>query len=302
MAASAFDTRLRWPRWLFGSAPSDIATRLRQAGTRVIQPVVICHDRRWHADGRDPAATGPDTGEANGPGHPQRSAHAAFEMSRRTALEISAAMIAAMATAGVWTYLELPAGALVPSHWNAAGHVDGYSGAWILFLMPALTVGFDLLMAALLLVEPRRRNLLASTAAYNAILLGFAGLMAVIQGITVWSALRGVQAADAIGSLVFVAAGLFLVVIGIFLPRIRSNFFMGIRTPWTLSSERSWERTHRLGAWLFAGLGVLIVLSAALPRAAVFVIPGGAAVVIVLLAAYSYLVWRDDPDKHLLGR
>jgi uncharacterized membrane protein len=223
-------------------------------------------------------------------------------MNRKLAFEISAAMIAAMVGAGVWTYLRLPAGSLVPSHWNAAGQVDGYSGPWILFLMPALTVGFDLLLAALLLVEPRRRNLLASTAAYNAIVLGFAALMGVIQGITVWSALRGVQAADAIGSLIFVTAGLFLVVIGIFLPRIRSNFLMGIRTPWTLSSERSWERTHRLGAWLFIGLGVLIVVSAAVPRVAVFAIPVGAALVVVGLAAYSYVVWRDDPDKHLLGR
>lgn len=223
-------------------------------------------------------------------------------MSRKLAFEISAAMVAAMAAAGTWAYLRLPAGSLVPSHWNAAGQVDGYSGPWILFLMPALTVGFDLLLASLLLVEPRRRNLLASTAAYNAIVLGFAGLMALIQGITVWSALRGVQAADAVGSLIFIAVGLFLVVIGIFLPRIRSNFFMGIRTPWTLSSERSWERTHRLGAWLFAALGLLIALAATVPWAAVFLVLGGAAVVVIVLAAYAYVVWRDDPNKHALGR
>lgn len=73
---------------------------------------------------------------------------------------------------------------------------------------------------------------------------------------------------------------------------------MGIRTPWT----RSWERTHRLGVWLFAALGALTMLTAAVPWAAVFVIPGGAAAIVVALAAYSYVVWRDDPDKHALGR
>ena len=223
-------------------------------------------------------------------------------MSRKLAFEISAAMVAVMIAAGVWTYLQLPAGSLVPSHWNAAGRVDGYSGAWILFLMPALTVGFDLLMAALLRVEPRRRHLLASTAPYVAIVLGFGTLMAVMQGITVWSALGGVQAADTVGSLIPVAVGLFLVLIGIFLPRVKSNFFMGIRTPWTLSSERSWERTHRLGAWLIAGLGVAVVLAAAVPQAALFVIPGGVGIVLVVLVAYSYVAWRDDPDKHALGR
>jgi uncharacterized membrane protein len=223
-------------------------------------------------------------------------------MSRKLAFEISAILIAAMSLAGAWTVLQLPAGSPVPSHWNAAGQVDGYAGPWILFLMPALTVGFDLLMAALLLVEPRRGNLLASTAAYNAIVLGFAALMTVIQGVTVWSAVGSREAGDATGSLISVAAGLFLVVIGIFLPRIRSNFFMGIRTPWTLSSERSWERTHRLGAWLFAGLGVLVAVSAALPSAGVFLILGGAGAVVVVLLVFSYIVWRADPDKHLIGR
>lgn len=223
-------------------------------------------------------------------------------MSRKLAFEISAVVTAAMAAAGAWTYLQLPPGSLVPSHWNAAGQVDGYSGPWILFLMPALTVGFDLLMAWLILVEPRRRNLLASAGAYNAIVLGFAALMAVVQGVMVWSTLRGVRAGDAVGSLVFMAVGLFLVVIGIFLPRIRSNFFMGIRTPWTLSSERSWERTHRLGAWLFAALGVLIVLAAIVPWTAVFVVTGGVAVLVVVLGAYSYAVWRNDPFKHMVGR
>lgn len=77
---------------------------------------------------------------------------------------------------------------------------------------------------------------------------------------------------------------------------------MGIRTPWTLSSERSWERTHQLGARLFAGLGVLVALSAALPEVGVFLIPGGAGVVIVVLFVFSYVVWRDDPDKHVIGR
>jgi uncharacterized membrane protein len=223
-------------------------------------------------------------------------------MSRKLAFAISAILIGAMSLAGAWTLLRMPAGSPVPSHWNAAGQVDGYAGPWILFLMPALTIGFDLLMATLILVEPRRGNLLASTAAYNAIVLGFAALMTVIQGVTVWSAVGSVEAGDAIGSLIFVAAGLFLVVIGIFLPRIRSNFFMGIRTPWTLSSERSWSRTHRLGAWLFAGLGVLVAVSAAVPGVGVFLILGGAGSVIVVLFVFSYVVWRADPDKHVIGR
>lgn len=98
-----------------------------------------------------------------------------------------------------------------------------------------------------------------------------------------------------IRQLVPAALGLLFIVIGNVLPRVRPNWMMGIRTPWTLSSDRVWERTHRVG-YLMTGLGVLLVLAAALAPAAATLILIVVGVVIVSFGTiiYSYLAWREE--------
>jgi uncharacterized membrane protein len=99
-----------------------------------------------------------------------------------------------------------------------------------------------------------------------------------------------------------IGVGGMLVVVGILLPRTRSNWFLGIRTPWTLSSERSWEQTHRVGGYLFIAIGVIVVASALLLSAGVFF---GALMIgligsVAFLGTYSYLGWRDDPHRSFM--
>jgi uncharacterized membrane protein len=96
-----------------------------------------------------------------------------------------------------------------------------------------------------------------------------------------------------------IGAGAILVVIGSRLGRTRSNWFLGIRTPWTLSSERSWALTHRASGYLFIALGIVTVASVLLLPASVFfwVLMIGLVASVAFLVVYSYLVWRDDPDR-----
>lgn len=99
--------------------------------------------------------------------------------------------------------------------------------------------------------------------------------------------------------IVLVGMGVLFMLIGNWLPKMRSNFFVGIRTPWTLSSEHTRRRTHQVGGRLFVGLGAMLLLvGALLPGSNVVgVIAGGAALVAFGLVTYSYLVWRDAPDR-----
>jgi uncharacterized membrane protein len=99
--------------------------------------------------------------------------------------------------------------------------------------------------------------------------------------------------------LVLPGAGLLLIVIGNILPRARQNWFFGIRTPWTLSSERVWERTHRVGGYLMIVLGAMLVVAG-------FMSEGWAKLVIVVAApviltlgtfGYSYFLWRHERDR-----
>ena len=97
-----------------------------------------------------------------------------------------------------------------------------------------------------------------------------------------------------------IGIGAILVVIGSLLGRTRSNWFLGIRTPWTLSSERSWALTHRVGGYLFVIVGMAAVVSVVLLPASVFfwVLMIGVVASVAFLVVYSYLVWRDDPDRN----
>lgn len=88
-----------------------------------------------------------------------------------------------------------------------------------------------------------------------------------------------------------------LIILGNYMGKVRSNFFFGIRTPWTLSSDLSWNRTHRLGGKLLvlAGL-VLLPLAILIDDPRLNAIIGGAIVTVValVLVVYSYVVWRHD--------
>ena len=101
-----------------------------------------------------------------------------------------------------------------------------------------------------------------------------------------------------VGGLIIGAVGLLFIVLGAVMGRLRPNWFAGIRTPWTLSSTRSWERTHRVGGWVFIGIGALTMgLAPVGGELAIVAMMVAMLVGVVGLVVYSYVVWRDDPDK-----
>ncbi len=164
---------------------------------------------------------------------------------------IRAAMFAAAAV--TWPH----APGRIPMHWDINGQVNGYGGRFEgLLLMPLLALGIYLLMLALPRIDPGRANYRKFRGTYNAIriavLLVFGDFYAVIVA-WIWNERVNVAlvAPLVVGGLCGVLGGLF--------GKIRPNWFVGIRTPWTLSSKVSWIRTHRAGGWVFilVGLGTI---------------------------------------------
>jgi len=94
------------------------------------------------------------------------------------------------------------------------------------------------------------------------------------------------------------SAGMFILV-GNYMPKTRANFFFGIRTPWTLTSDTSWEKTHRLGGRMFMLAGLIGGVSAFILDgvALAFILPGLLLLIIFVLFIYSYLVWRKAEDR-----
>ncbi len=184
----------------------------------------------------------------------------------------------------------------IPMHWNASGEVDRYGGKVEgLFLVPLIGLGIYLGMRYLPRIDPGRANYARFRGAYSALRTGILLVMGIIHAtVLLWSVGRPVNVAAVVP---FAVGGLFLLV-GSLLGKVRPNWFVGVRTPWTLSSKQSWIRTHRLGGWLFMALGLMFITAAAIqvaPFANVVMV--AVITVVVVLFVYSYLVWRADPDK-----
>ena len=173
-----------------------------------------------------------------------------------TAVKIAAAtLVIAAFGLSIALYGALPA--LLPTHWNAAGEVDNQSPKMIAaFIMPGMMVVIAALFASFPLISPRGFELDPSGRAYRAILLAVLTFMLALHVFMLVSAMRGFRYSPfAMPTLI----GALLVIIGAFLPELPRNFFIGIRTPWTLADQEVWKRTHRFGGPLFVICGALLV-------------------------------------------
>ena len=174
----------------------------------------------------------------------------------------------------------------VPSHWNLAGEVDGYSTRQqAVFFMPALMAGTHLLVQILLQADPRRENM---SRALRAVLLWLLPLMSnILCGISYMVALGVPVRVEAVVPFLI---GVLFIVIGNYLPKCQQNYTMGIRTPWALHDPENWAKTHRMGGWCFCAGGVLLLLCA-LPGLSWLLLPA-ILVTGLLPCLYSYLLYR----------
>ncbi len=215
----------------------------------------------------------------------------------RPAITITVIVILLMLIASAFAWQKLPDEVRIPVHWNVAGQPDRYGGKCLgLMLMPLATIIMVIVMLVAPTVEPRQQNIQSSRKAYNMILSAIVLLMAFLHFIILMAALG--QPVNVMKG-VCLGIGLMFILIGNYSGKIRSNFMLGVKTPWTLSSELSWHKTHRLAGRLFILLGAIIGLSGlTLPGMAVFIIllTGGFGLVAVIMV-YSYLIWKKDPQK-----
>jgi uncharacterized membrane protein len=218
----------------------------------------------------------------------------------KTMLLLSGAVVLVMVAISGYVWAQIPAGEQVCTHWNAAGECDDTGSKFVgIFLMPIVAAATAGLFALIPRIEPRAAHLAQSRKAYVAIwtvmLLFFLALHAVLM-----LELLG-HDANMVAYWPFLV-GLMFVVIGSNLHHVRSNYLFGIRTPWTLSSELSWQKTHRLGGKLFVLLGLLLMVGVIILKGQVLVylLLGGSLAIVAILVVYSYIVWKGDTDARAL--
>jgi uncharacterized membrane protein len=218
-------------------------------------------------------------------------------MSIRLPLAVSLVLILAMLGASAEAWQLLPAGARIAVHWGFDGRPNGYGGkAYALLSGPALAAALAAVFAVIPRIEPRRLNLAASAKFYAAAWMAAIGVIAVVHAAVLASALHAGFDNRAV---VTGAVAVMLIVLGNYMGKSRSNFFAGVRTPWTLSSEYSWEHSNRLGGRLLmlsgaATLAALLVLGAKL---ALLILTGTVLAAAVASVVMSYVYWARDPNR-----
>lgn len=208
-------------------------------------------------------------------------------------LLVSALFLLILLAAFVWLYPHMPA--RVPTHWNAQGQINGY-------MSPLGAVGTPMIVIAVLAaitlllpaISPRGYEIKPFVSVFVLVMLAVQ-MFVLITALAVL--LNAAGHAVNMPLLCMLGAGVLLMVMGNYMGKLRKNFFIGIRTPWTLASDAVWERTHRMGGWLFMLAGAVVV-AIALCGAPMVLIVGMVLCVALIPAIYSYALYRRLESPH----
>ncbi len=200
-------------------------------------------------------------------------------------------LILVMFLSGIALYSRLPD--QIPIHWNIEGEVDDYASRfWGVFMPPFTNLLVLLTFTFMPLLDPRKENYPKFSRSYRAIKAITVVFFAVLHFLVLAFALG--YELD-ISRIVVVGAALLFIVMGNYLPKVKHNYFVGVRVPWTLASEKVWKKTHRFAGKLFVISGIIIFLSIFVSEIIRFWLIMICALVTSLASmVYSYLVYRQE--------
>ena len=201
-----------------------------------------------------------------------------------------------------WTHTE--PGAQIVMQYGLSGEPGRYGSRMeAFFMMPALLIGLAFLLSLAPMIDPRGKNIRRSRPVFLVGWVIVAVAIAVSQGFITWTAVGGEPDAAVMARGVTAFVGLIMLVLGLVLGKARPNFFVGFRTPWTLSSDLSWDKTHRWAGRSFAVFGVIALALAAfgpIPLSSILAF-GSLIGVTIILTGYSFIVWKNDPARETLN-
>lgn len=213
-------------------------------------------------------------------------------MTTRLSTTIVLVLIIGATIAGLLLWNQLPD--QMASHWNVNDQVDDYMPKfWGVFLMPLVTTAMFLLFLVIPNIDPLKANIAQFRETFNLFITVIVGFMVYIHILTLRWNLGYTNLG--ISKAMLPAMGILFFIIGAMLRKAKRNFFIGIRTPWTLSSDHVWNETHRIGGILFMASGVLAVIGGFFGGMVAFwsiMIPVLGTT--IFLVAYSYVLYQKE--------
>ena len=181
--------------------------------------------------------------------------------------------------------------ATMASHWNSAGEVNGTMPRfWAVFLVPAIMVFFILLFWVVAALDPKRSNVREMRERLESFVLFFMLFLAYIDGLTLaWNLGHRFD----MGRWIIPGIAALFYVIGGLVASAKQNWFFGIRTPWTLSDERVWNETHRVGGTVYKITAAISLLGVLVPsNAAVWFVLVPIVIASIGIVVYSYVLFQ----------
>lgn len=186
---------------------------------------------------------------------------------------------------GVMLWGDLPAE--IPNHWNLNGEIDGWSSKpFAVIGMPLIMLAIHWITMFIMYSDPKNKD--NSNKMMQLALWIIPVLSIILAAVTYFTAMgKNVH----VELIVTIFLGVTFIAIGNYMPKCRQSYTVGIKLPWTLSSEENWNKTHRLGGWVFVGGGILMIIFGMLNIfPAVIICAGLCAVIPILYSGISYYI------------
>lgn len=178
----------------------------------------------------------------------------------------------------------------VASHWNVSGEVDGYmSKFWGLFFMPILLIVMNLALFLTPKIDPRKENIEKFKGTYESFIVVFNLFMTYVYFLTIaWNMGKEFEMTVAI----LPAFAIFFYFAGHLIGKAKMNYMIGIKLPWTLSSEDNWNKTHKKGEYVFKIIGIMTLIGAFFGKYSFWFLFTPLTIGMVYLVVYSYLEYK----------
>ena len=204
--------------------------------------------------------------------------------------KLSLLLLTSMFLGSILLYSSLPA--KMPMHWNIYGQVDNYMKKDIaVALLPLLTTGMFILFKTIPNLDPKKNKYKLFKKEWEIIQTTLISFFTYIHFAIF---LVSIRPEISFAPLIFFGLGILFFIIGKYLSKVKQNYFVGIKIPWTLSSSENWEKTHRFGGKCFMVLGIIIFLEAFLSWNASLIIFGSIFISTVLPIIYSYILFSSS--------
>ncbi|OGO21645.1 MAG: hypothetical protein A2Y54_07945 [Chloroflexi bacterium RBG_16_51_16] len=212
-------------------------------------------------------------------------------MSTRNTIIFAIVLITGSLLAGVLLWDRFPN--QMASHWNINDQVDGtMSRFWGVFILPVITTGMLLLFMIFPMIDPLKANIAKFRPIFNLFIVLIILFMTYIWTLTIFWNLGSTN--FKMSSAMLPAIGLLFLFLGYLLRKAKRNWFIGIRTPWTLSSDRVWDETHRLGSVLFYVCAILALAGYLFGSYSFWFVIIPTLSVSLFLIVYSYFAYRRE--------